>query len=991
MSNIAYQGVSGAYSEKATRVFFGSLIKTQGFSSFEKVFDAVLNGSCRYGVIPIENSLGGSIHTNYDLFLRYDVHILCELDFRVEHCLMTLHETKVSEIQKVFSHPQALAQCDHYCRRLHYTPMMEYDTAGSAKLLSEKKWKNAAVIASDLAAEMYDLKIVETNIEDDSTNFTRFLLLGKQPHMEKTLSNIAAPICIKTSIVFSFAEHNTTGQLYKALSAFSLRDIDLTKIESRPGNLATLALGNALVDRKKYQYLFYVDIAASVYESKVVHALANLHEFCAFVRVLGSYATQGILIGDIIQPSRADALPSLEMTSASSSRLRIGIVGFGNFGQFLAKTMALRHDVYATSRSDYSQIASSIGVTFIPNCDWKAFFEQKIDVVILAMSIPSFEKMMTQYVLPALDSFGEHAPILLVDVLSVKTHPKDILVRNTNEAYVDILCTHPMFGPESGKHSWRGLPMMFEKVRISKTALITKRFLSIFEKEHCRMIEMTCEAHDAYAASSQFITHFTGRVLAQLQLQPTPLDTTGFTSLLQLVQNTCMDSWDLFTGLYTYNPNSVLQIDQFQKALDTLRNELERITSKTPRHMNVLNPLIANMIPSKTIAVHAMTQQLLAEGKEVYSMCVGEPDYNPHDSVLQAGHEALELGLVKYTSVAGTHELRTAIAHYFTTDKKVETNVNEILVTNGGKQAVFQALWTIVTPGDEVIIPAPYWVSYPTIVTLVQGIPIFVETVVENDYQLTASALRAKITSKTKAIILCNPSNPTGAVIPLLELQAIAKMLMEPEFQHVMIVSDEIYERLVFDDVTHVCFASLPGMKHRTLVINGFSKGYAMTGFRLGYLVGPQVYIQAATTLQGQLTSCASSIAQHTALTALRGSEKIAAYETQMLTELVWKRNYVYNRLVQLPFVQCNFPKGAFYVLPDMTAYIGATTSEGEVLSDVAALCMHLLKNYQTALVPGSAFGAPTTIRIAYATSRDVLSKGLDLIEECLTSLTRAA
>lgn len=976
---IGYQGVSGAYSEKASRELLGNDIKAIGYPSFEHAFRAVQSGEVTYGILPIQNSLGGSIHMNYDLLMRYELHIVAELDFKVQHTLLVNNGVSRDQIRRVISHPQALAQCDEYLRRHNWEPAAEYDTAGSAKMLKENGWTDTAAIASDLAAEIYDLTVLDQNIEDDPTgNYTRFLLLSRTALQDE-------PSCIhqvemKTSVVFAFGQENKTGQLHKALAAFALRDIDLTKVESRPEkNTSNGAM---------YRYLFYVDFIGDTKESNVQCALNHLREFCPMVRVLGCYPTKGILLDQIQRTLAARCTPSRVGEIQVNRRLRIGIIGFGNFGQFLAKTFALHHEIFATSRTDYSAQAKEIGATFVPMFDLVSFMKNQLDVVLIATSIPSFEKITNESILPVLQTAASQK-VLVVDVLSVKKHPKQILL-DILPSEVDILCTHPMFGPESGKYSWRNLPMMFDRVRVTRPD-VCDTFLSIFEREHCRMIEMTCEKHDEYAASSQFITHLTGRMLDRLTLSATPIDTTGFKSLLNLIESTCKDSFDLFFGLYKYNKNSQAQIDNLRESLDQVVRHLElkmlNGTATEAVGCNKISALTAGIAPSRTIAIHATTKKLENQGVPVVSLCVGEPDFAPHPSILEAVKQAMDDGHTKYTGVAGSEETRCAIADYLLQEKHVEYSSNEILVTNGGKQAVYQAILSICERNDQVLIPTPYWVSYPQIVRLAGATPVMLPRTLEDGYLIDPERLAAAITPQTRALIFCNPCNPTGALHSRDQLQAIADVLHRPENQHVCILSDEIYERLSYD-LDHVCFASLPHMRERTLLINGFSKGFAMTGFRLGYLAGPSNFIRAATTLQGQITSCASSIAQKGATAALSMSRKDQhEYREKIVSIMRRKRDFLFAELSNIPNLKLALTQGAFYLFPNVSAYFGKRTPKGTLINDSESLCLYLLEEYHTALVPGSAFGETDCIRFAYATSMANLEKGVLNLRVCLTSL----
>lgn len=1024
---VAYQGVPGAYSEKATRQLLGNSpnVVATGFPSFEAAFQAVESGEMHFGMLPIENSLGGSIHANYDLLLKYGLHIVGEYDLRVEHSLLALPGVKKEDIKTVISHPQALAQTANTIAQMGAQPRAEYDTAGSAKMLADNPtWRDTAAVASDLAAEYYGLEVLERNIEDDSTNTTRFLLLSKKEDLGLDAKSDTE---FKTSLVFSFMDTNEKGRLYKALSAFSLRDIDLTKIESRPWGFSAsqqyeqqvgsseFALAAASEDRKTYNYLFYIDIIGHQTDETIVNALRHLRELCKFVRVLGSYATKGKLLGDAKKAlTAAGAYPANSVAQSpalpprdqpSPPKLNIGIYGFGNFGQFLAKTMAKKHQVRATSRTDYSVEAKQLGCEFYSSTTQLEEFFTGLDVVILCVSILSFEDVVSAIPSHLLEN------VVIVDVLSVKTHPKQILLTKA-PASSSILCTHPMFGPESGKYSWRGLPMMYEKVRMvsNEQAQVADTFLRIFENEMCRMLELTCEAHDEFAASSQFLAHFTGRILNVQGVKNTPIDTRGFQSLVRLVEDTCKDSFDLFRGLYKFNPNSEQQIQKFHDSLREVTEELKVNTSTAPakepttmEEKYPLNPLLGTVAAAKTVVIHGMTKQLEAEGKEVWSLCVGEPDFAPDQRVLKAGMDALEKGDVKYTDVKGTFELRKLITQYLETCKGVKYDpMTEVLVSNGAKQSVYQALVAICKPGEKVLIPSPFWVSYPSMVKLVGAVPVVLRTTLEENYLINPQALEEMLDAhpEVKVMILCNPSNPAGTLHLPDHLEKIAAVLRKPKFRHVIVISDEIYEQLVYQDEgavkrSHQCFASIPGMYERTLVINGFSKAFAMPGLRIGYLAAPKYFVQPCTKLQGQLTSCPNSIGQIAACEGLKMELECVANNVERIADsrelLDKKRQYVTQRLEKIPDLGFAYPTSAFYVFMDLTKYFDGKTAlspdKTQRIANCDDFCEYLLRTYYVALVPGSAFGEIFGLRISYASSMETLEHALDGLENALTTL----
>jgi len=401
-----------------------------------------------------------------------------------------------------------------------------------------------------------------------------------------------------------------------------------------------------------------------------------------------------------------------------------------------------------------------------------------------------------------------------------------------------------------------------------------------------------------------------------------------------------------------------------------------------------LNPLVSSVKISKTVEVFSLVKELQAEGKEVTSLCVGEPDFPPPAAVLAAATRALSDGETKYTAVTGTVSLRNAIADDLQKRKGVTYDAGtEIVVGNGAKQCVFQGLLATCGTGDSVVIPSPYWPSYPEMATLAGAEPVILETKREDGYLIDPSALRSclKANPNAKMLILCNPSNPTGGVHDAKRLKDLALVL--EEFPNVFVLADEIYERLVYVDddegdktsalegERHTSFASISSaMRDRTLTINGFSKAYAMTGFRLGYVAAPIHIAKAITTIQSQLTSCAGSISQAAGVAALRD-----VTEEEMESNVVamkGKRDYVLGRLEQMSGVTVAVPpNGAFYVLPDVSQFF-----EG----DDTDLCLRLLTDKGLALVPGSSFGAPGTVRISYATSLAELGVAMNKLQEFL-------
>jgi len=376
-------------------------------------------------------------------------------------------------------------------------------------------------------------------------------------------------------------------------------------------------------------------------------------------------------------------------------------------------------------------------------------------------------------------------------------------------------------------------------------------------------------------------------------------------------------------------------------------------------------------------------EELQAKGEKIVSLCVGEPDFPPPQAVLDATIEAVQNGETKYTAVTGSLPLRSAICHDLDRRKGTIYDPADIIVGNGAKQEVYQAVLALCRPGDEVLIQAPYWTSYPEIVKLSGATPVIIDTTAAENYLLSPEKLAAAITPKTRMLIFCNPSNPTGAVHEPQLLEKLADVLQKPEAQHVWICSDEIYERLVYD-VEHVSFAALEGMKDRTIVINGFSKSHAMTGYRLGYMAAPKSVIKAVTTIQGQLTSCASSISQAAGVAALAVPDEELQASIDVMKE---KRDFVMERLRKIPNLQCPKPTGAFYVLPDISSYLGKKAPDGTQINTSTDFCMYLLRQHKVALVTGEGFGSSGTVRISYAASFQEIENALDEFSGCLASL----
>ncbi len=397
--------------------------------------------------------------------------------------------------------------------------------------------------------------------------------------------------------------------------------------------------------------------------------------------------------------------------------------------------------------------------------------------------------------------------------------------------------------------------------------------------------------------------------------------------------------------------------------------------------MESLSMRLKNLSESATIAMSAKARELKSKGIDVISLSLGEPDFKTPDFIREAAKSAIDEGkYFSYSPVPGYADLREAIANKFRKENGLESTAANIVVSTGAKQSIANIMLSLLDPGDEVAILSPYWVSYPDIVEIAEGIPVFVKGRLENDYKATADELKASITDKTKLMIFSSPCNPTGSVFSKGELEKFVDVLKE--YPDIIVISDEIYEHINFTG-GHVSIGALPGMQNRTITINGVSKGFAMTGWRIGFISAPEWIAKACSKIQGQFTSGASSIAQRAALAAITGDLK----PTQaMAAEYRERRQMVFDLLNDIPGVKTYLPGGAFYFFPDVSSYFGK--SDGETtIENATDLSMYLLEKCKVSVVTGEAFGSPESIRLSYAASRDDLIEALKRIKTGLANL----
>ena len=394
--------------------------------------------------------------------------------------------------------------------------------------------------------------------------------------------------------------------------------------------------------------------------------------------------------------------------------------------------------------------------------------------------------------------------------------------------------------------------------------------------------------------------------------------------------------------------------------------------------MPFLSDTLARVKPSPTIAVSNLAAELKAQGKDVIGLGAGEPDFDTPDNIKKAAMAAMDAGKTKYTAVDGIPELKAAICAKFKRDNGLDYTPAQVSVGTGGKQILYNALMATLNPGDEVIIPAPYWVSYPDMVLLAGGEPVFVEGPSQNGYKITPGDLEAAITPKTKWFIFNSPSNPTGAGYTAAELKGLTDVLMK--HPHVWVMTDDMYEHLVYDDYEFATPAQVePGLYGRTLTCNGVSKAYAMTGWRIGYAAGPEELIKAMRKVQSQSTSNPCSISQWAAVEALNGTQDYIATNNQVFKR---RRDLVVDALNAIPGITCPVPEGAFYVYPSIDGLIGKTSAGGVKIDDDETFAKALLEEKGVAVVFGSAFGLSPAFRVSYATSDENLTEAMARIAD---------
>ena len=397
--------------------------------------------------------------------------------------------------------------------------------------------------------------------------------------------------------------------------------------------------------------------------------------------------------------------------------------------------------------------------------------------------------------------------------------------------------------------------------------------------------------------------------------------------------------------------------------------------------MKKVSDRLSRLAESATLAMARMSRELQADGIDVIALSLGEPDFDTPNFIKEAAKQAIDDNFSHYTPVAGLPDLRNAISQKFKRDNNLDYSSEQIVTSTGAKQSLANVCLSLLNPGDEVLLPCPYWVSYSEIIKLSEGKPVEIASSIKNDFKVTPKEIEATITPKTKLLMFSSPCNPSGTVYTKQELEDIAKML--EKYPDIYIIADEIYEHINFTQA-HFSFGTIPTMKDRTITVNGVSKGYAMTGWRVGFIGAPLWIAKACNKIQGQITSATCAIAQKAAEAAIKANPNEVT--TEMKDIFLRRRDLVLNQLNTIEGIKCNIPQGAFYVFPDISYYFGKSDGEN-IINNASELCMYLLNNAHVAFVAGDAFGNPECIRVSYAASDKKLLEAMSRIRLQLSKL----
>ena len=902
LMKIGFQGENNCYSFQVIRKYLNNDLENIGYNSFESVFEALHYETIDFAVLPIENSIGGCIFVNYDLFYKYDVKIHCEFHHEIKHSLYSSKDSKLSNLDKVISHPQALQQCYNNIRKNNLNPIEFWDTTGSLKEIQDKNDKTLGAIGPPNLGELYNLRELVKNFNDQDKNITRFYLISLKKSKRIQSDIIDSTLLNNLNVVknkFScyLISKDEVGILGDYLIEFKNKNCNLTKIESRP------YLGK---DREVFSYIFYIEG-----EYKSIHK-DNL------------YDTNGI--------NFFGKFPLLEIGNIKENDnniLKVGIIGFGRFGQFIGKQMVnYGFEVYATSRTDYSEIAKEQNIIFLNKKDFLR--ETKFQVIIISTSILSFEQVVNSYPKEFWDDK------LIVDVLSVKLFPKQIFDKYlTNNS--SILLTHPMFGPDSTRtigniNDWNRKNFVYWKDKSIHNEYINE-FLDFWKYQGCNMIEMSPDEHDELTANSQFLTHFIGRTLENLNCNNTKVDTDGYKSLVTIKNHSINDSWELFYGLAKFNPKSFETIEKLKYQMNILENK-------------ILYPNGKEIKQSETGLMFTRIKKMKENGKDIINSAIGVPTWYPNskDLILDFNSE--------YSTSKGNMDLIKELVRYYNNSCINEEN---IMITSGAKPALYLCFKLLTNVSTRWILPKPYWVSYPDMIESLNGSIILLE----EDFKLE-NIEKLYTGDRINGMILCNPNNPTGIIYDDSFIEGI--ILLSKKYDKYLII-DEVY--LPLTNKTSSYMIANKNKYDKIIIVSSFSKYWALPGWRVGWILSNQTIVSNLVKLQSTIIGCTSNPSQQVC---------------KKLLEEKYSPNLSFLNIAKDELSELFKQKG--WKVKDNT-YTSMYLFPYNNSVDISEL-VDLLLEKGLAVIPGKSFGSKNNIRITLPNDILTLNKIKSILNENL-------
>ena len=884
---IGYQGEENCYSYQVLKNYLSTDLNSKGYKNFEDVFEGLYSEDIDFAILPIENSLGGCIFVNYDLFYKYNIKIHCEFHHEIRHSLYSLTKN-IDNLETVISHPQALQQCYNNIRKHKLKPVEFWDTTGSIKEIYKKNDITVGCIAPpNLENGIFEIK---KNFNDQENNITRFYLISIRKrnlfHLGLLNHNLEVVVNKFSGYVTS---RNKLGILSDYLQEFKYNDCDLTKIESRP------YLGK---DREVFSYIFYLEGVNRNDKIQNIHGFENFGYFPLLSE------------GKILKSSKIE--------------IKIGIIGFGRFGQFIGKEMVkYGFDVFATSRTDYTVLAEDIGISFFNKDE---FLCLNLDIIILATSILSFEQVIKSFP----KQFWKKK--LIVDVLSVKSYPHDILTEYFPEN--NILLTHPMFGPDSANtvNGWNNKNFVYWEIIRDEDFFIDK-FLDFWKFQGCNMIEMSPDEHDKLTANSQFLTHFIGRTLELLNCQNTNVDTEGFKSLVKIKEHSVNDSWDLFYALAKYNPKSLDTISKLKYQLNKLEEKL-------------LFPDGKEVKQSETSKMFAKIVEMKKQNIDVINSAIGVPSWYP-----KIDYNSLNLSS-EYTTSKGNSDLLNNLIKYYYDKHEISLDNDNLVIVSGGKPGIYLSLNLLTNVSSKWLVPKPYWTSYPDMIQLLSGETIFLES--DNCYLFKLEDVENNFKNEmVNGIIICNPNNPTGYVYPKNFLISIVNLCKKYDKY---IIVDEVYLPLTNNTTL------FSENYNKMIVISSFAKYWALPGWRVGWILAESSIISKLVKLQSTIMTCAPNSSQIVCNHLLESNFK------PELTVLDKSRNILRDIFIEKGWNLINSDKLSMYLFPTKNVNI----------KDV----VENLLNNGLAVINGKCFGINDGFRLTLPNSEILLEKISKILEK---------